>query len=358
MRLSRRGFLAAFPALLAAACSRPGSSAAPQTFATRGRNVQVLDPDLRLAVPRRAMAPSSVTGFADRFGVDVTFVPPLSAAQFARGTVDVVMVDQETLAGVIDQDQVEPIDKALVANRKLIGPPFDDPPFDRGNAHSVPKDYTVVGFAWAHRAGVRAPRTWAGLFRAAALLPHQVAVPDDPAVVVGAALVAAGHDWNSDSSSDLDDARAVLLPLRGLIEIEGTVETGRLHGRGAVIATGAGYAQPASGVRFVVPADGTVARPRLLCIPAFAPDPVSAHAWLNHVLDPLTAAADTEHTDRATPVQPAMYALPPALLATPAVFPPQVPPAPLTFLDISASGLEARADIWQEMVAAAGTRNR
>ena len=100
-----------------------------------------------------------------------------------------------------------------------------------------------------------------------------------------------------------------------------------------MLCTGLGFRDPGRGVRFVVPPEGTIARPRLLCIPPYAPDPVSAHAWLNHALDPLTAARDTIRTGRATPVGEAAFALPPALLANPAVFPPALPPVTLGFAE-------------------------
>ena len=119
-------------------------------------------------------------------------VAPRPGADFARGSVDVVLVDQETLAGLIDEKRVEPLDRTLITNRKLVEPPFDDPPFDSGSAHSVPKDYTVVGFALAARPGAAAPATWADLFALASTFPGRVAVPDDPAIVIGAALVATG----------------------------------------------------------------------------------------------------------------------------------------------------------------------
>jgi hypothetical protein len=349
VRLTRRQLLAAATPLVLAGCTRPGSSAAPQTFAARGPNAQVPDPELLLGVPRRSMAASSVPAFTERFKVKVTMVPPRPGAAFARGAVDVVLVDQETLAGLIDQKLVEPLDRTLIANRNLIDPPFDDPPFDPGGAHSVPKNYTVVGFALAARARAGAPSTWAEFFDLASIFPGQVAVPDDPVTVIGAALVATGHDWNSSAASDLDDAGSLLVPLRGRLVIGGSVDSGRLNGGLAVLCTGLAFRDPRPGVRFVVPSEGTVARPRLLCIPAYAPDPVSAHAWLNYALDPLVAARDSVRTGRATPVGAAAYALPPALLANPAVYPPPLPPVALGFSDASPAGLEARAAIWQDM---------
>ncbi len=116
-----------------------------------------------------------------------------------------------------------------------------------------------------------------------------------------------------------------------------------------------GFVTPPAGVRFVVPRDGTMARARCYCLPPFAPDPVSAHAWLNHTLDPAVAAAETRYTQRATPVGPAVYQLPASLLANEAVFPPALPAVPLTFSNVSPAGAQLRADLWQELTA---TRRR
>jgi spermidine/putrescine-binding protein len=349
VHLTRRQLLAAAGPLVLTGCAQLGSSAAPQTFAARGPNAQVPDPELLLGVPARSIAASSVPAFTQRFKVKVTMVPPQPVASLAPGAVDVVLVDQDTLVALIDEERVEPLDRTLIANRTLIEPPFDDPPFDSGGAHSIPKDYTVVGFAVAARPGAAGPASWAEFFDLASIFPGQVAVPDDPVAVIGAALVATGHDWNSSATTDLDDARALLGSLRPRLAIRGSVDRGRLGGGLAVLCTGLGFRQPGPGIRFVAPPEGTVARPRLLCIPPYAPDPVSAHAWLNHALDPLTAARDTVRTGRATPVGEASFALPPALLANPAVYPPALPPVILGLADTSATGLQARLDIWQDL---------
>jgi spermidine/putrescine-binding protein len=351
VRLTRRQLLVAAAPLAFAGCSRPGSSAAPQTFAERGPNAQVPDPQLLLAVPPSSMAASSVPDFTKRFKVKVAMVAPKPPGELPPGGADVMLVNPDTLTELIDQQQVEKLDRTLISNRAQIGAPFDDPPYDSGGAHSVPKDYTVVGFALAARAGARGPSTWAEFFDLASLFPHQVVVPDDPDVVVGAALVATGHDWNSTTTTDLDDARTLLASIRPGLVIEGSVDRSGLRGRLAALATGLGFRNPPRHVRFVVPPEGTIARPRLLCIPLYAPDPVSAHAWLNHALDPLTAAHDSVHTARATPVEDATFALPASLLVNPAVYPPALPPVALGLADTSDAAVDARGQIWQEIVA-------
>jgi spermidine/putrescine transport system substrate-binding protein len=336
--------------LLASACTRPGSSSSPQRFGRRlsGPNVQVLDRHLVLALPDRTVDPATVSSFVDDFGVKTRVVRGNLTDLTDVGATDVALVDDTTLASLVSRKLVEPIDRNLVANRKLLVAPFDNPPYDHGNHHGVVKDYMCCGFAVSGAAG---PTTWRGFFRLAKTLPNRVAVPPDPDMVIGAALTAAGHDWNSSSSSDLSDAAGILLPLRNSLVIAGTPERRELQAPlAAALCFGEGFVSPPAGVRFVVPAEGTLARARCYCIPAYAPDPVSAHAWLNHTLDPTIAAAETRFTQRATPVGPAVYQLPDAMLANQAVFPPALPQTPLTFSSLSPQAVIQRKQLWSELL--------
>ncbi len=345
--------------LLASACTRPGSSSAPQRFGTRlsGPNVQVLDRHLVLALPKDAVDPATVSSFAADFGVRTRVVQGRLNDLTDVGEADVALVDDATLASLVSRKLVEPIDRSLVANRKLLLPPFDNPPYDRGNRHGVAKDYVTAGFAVSTAAVAAPPSTWRGFFRLASTLPGRVAVPPDRDMVIGAALTAAGHDWNSSSSSDLSDAADILLPLRNALVIDGTVARRDLPPPlAAAMCLGLGFVTPPRHVRFVVPPEGTLARARCYCIPIYAPDPVSAHAWLNHTLDPSIAAAETLFTQRATPVGPAVYQLPASMLANEAVFPPALPQTQLTFASLDPQGVVLRAQLWAELLA--GRRRR
>ncbi len=344
--------------LLAGACTRPGSETAPQRFGSRlsGPNVQVLDRRLVLALPPGDVAPTTISSFTSELGVKVTVVPGRLDTVTDVGRSDVALIDDVTLAGLIQANLVEKIDRSLVSNAKLLLPPFDNPSYDHGGRHSVPKDYVTVGFAVSTLDVPVPPSTWSGFFHLSATFPGRVSVPPDRDVVIGAALTAAGHDWNSSSSSDMADAADILLPLREDLVIGGSMVRRRLGPPiVAALCYGVGFVTPPPGVRFVVPRDGTLARARCYCIPPFAPDPVSAHAWLNHTLDPAVAAAETRYTHRATPVGPALYQLPTSLLANEAVFPPALPPVPLSFTAVSPAGAQLRADLWQELTS---TRRR
>jgi spermidine/putrescine transport system substrate-binding protein len=340
--------------LLAGACTRPGSNSAPQRFgvAAARPNVQVLDPRLVLSLPAGVVAPTTISSFVEQFGVKVTVMPGRVGGLAGVGATDVTLTDDVTLGRLVSSKLVESIDRSLVSNRKLLLPPFDNPAYDRGNHHSVPKDYITAGFAYSVAAVPTPPSTWRGFFRLAASLPGQVAVPPDRDLVIGAALTAAGHDWNSSSSSDISDAADILLPLRSYLVIVGVVTRRRLPNTfAAALCFGQGFTAPPAGIRFAVPQDGSLVRARCYCVPIYAPDPVSAHAWLNHTLDPAVAAAETRYTGRATPVGPAVYQLPTALIANQAVFPPALPPTPLTFASVSVSGAQLRTDLWDELTA-------
>jgi spermidine/putrescine transport system substrate-binding protein len=342
--------------LLASACTRPGSNTAPQRFGAKaaGSNVQVLDPRVVLAVPQGAVAPATISSFERTLGVKVRITSDESSGEAIAGIgqTDVALTDDITLRRLIATKVVESLDRSLVANRKLLLPPFDNPSYDRGNRHSAPRDYVTAGVVYSTAEVFLPPATWHDFYRLAASLPGRVAVPPDPDLVIGAALAAAGHDWNSSSTSDISDAADILLPLRQDLVVAGTPARRRLpSGLAAALCFGHGFVSPPDGVRFVVPHDVTLARVRCYCIPVFAPDPVSAHAWLNHALDPTVAADEVRYTHRATPVGPAVYQLPTSLVANQAVFPPALPQTPITFSDVSETGAQLRADLWRSFTA-------
>lgn len=360
MPATRREFLAvAGSGLLAAACApRLGSNSGPQTIATSSDALppdQILEPELRLILPAHAVAPSTFTSFVRQTGVHLHVTPSpgdsqlqLDLAAGLQGEVDLILVEPSTVAAQVALGQLEALDRALLPNLRNLEPPFANPPYDPGGRHSVGYDYTTIGISLAAGVQLDPAATWKGLFTLAQQLPGQVAVPDDAATVLGAALVATGHSWNSDSNSDLAAAETLLQSLRGTLILNGPLATAQLGTATAAIVTSLTATGPAgSSGRYVVPLDGTVAAMRSFCIPLLAPDPVAAHAWLNHVLDPIAAAADVTESRRGTPLRGASYLVNPALLQDQTIFPPPQAMATLTLSTVSDPGMVAREAIWQ-----------
>lgn len=359
MRTTRRRFLAVTATgLVAGACSTDlGENHSPQTIATSSDALppdEVLEPRLRIVLPHGAIAPSTFASFTRLTGVHVTQALSPGDAELLielettlEGRVDLVLLDESTVASGVPLGRFETLDRALLPNLGNLESPFSNPPYDHASRHSIGLDYITVGIALAPGVRLAPPATWRGLFALAAISPGAVTVPDDPATVVGAALVARGHSWNSDASSDLADAGQLLRSVRNSLLVR-SGSPGAGYGSGlATVVTSAEAA--AANLRYVVPQDGTVATMRSLCIPTGASDPVSAHAWLNHVLDPITAAADVTYSRRSTPLRGASYLVSPSLLTDETVFPSAAALAKIGFATLTPAGLADRADLWNSV---------
>ena len=361
MQLSRRELLTAAIGLVATGCAvRPAAGSGPQTIASPEivtAQGQVLDPRLRLSLPDGAIDPVTVRQFEAETKVAVSVRRQtselrllLDLAAGAQGTLDVALVDAPTLTYLIQERLVEPIDRSLVPNLQWLSKPFNDPPFDRGGAHSVGKDYSVLGYAVSTDGLIQPANTWRGLFELAASVPGSVAVPDDATTVVGAALLASGHAWNATGRADLDDARRLLARARSGLDVGGSLDRRSIGGSHlAAICTGMGFRKRGERTKFVVPLEGTVIHMRSYCILALAPDPVSAHAWLNASLDPFTARRNVLATRIASPVGQTEYLLPSSVLNDPAIYPPASTGDQVHFANLPPAVAAARATVWDEV---------
>jgi spermidine/putrescine transport system substrate-binding protein len=360
MTLSRRELLVAATGLFATGCGIQSSGdPGPQTVGApvaAATELQTLDPSLALSLPPKAVSPASVSRFGSETGVHVTVVQQPATAAFydqlaagQQGRLDVALVDRDELSYLLTQGLVEPVDRSLVPNLRLLAAPFSNPPYDPGGAHSVAKDYRVIGFAVSVDGLVQPSDTWQGFYRLAAELPGRVAVPDDAEVVVGTALLSLGHSWSSSSAGDLADAHHLLAGLRSSL-----VVTRPAGGRGlgrhvAMVGPGNHFRRLRHGARFVVPNEGSVILMRSYCILGLAPNPVSAHAWLNSSLDPFQVRQDVMQSKYASPVSEAEYLLPDDILTNTAIYPPASVADRLRFSTVTAAGVAARQALWADV---------
>ena len=142
-----------------------------------------------------------------------------------------ILVSGDTLAYLVDSEQVEPLARKLIPNLSALRTPFDDSPDDSGLRHDVPASYDIVGVAVSPVALIES-ESWNALFSLAERHPGRVVVPDDADDVIGAVLVSLGHAWDSDSNSDLDDAADRLGELFPALRVLGRRPGGRAAGLG------------------------------------------------------------------------------------------------------------------------------
>jgi spermidine/putrescine-binding protein len=256
------------------------------------------------------------------------------------------------------------LDKALLPNLKNLDPKFLKPSYDpTGNFHVI-KDYGITMVFYMNTVVKDHPKTMLDFYN---LLPKYVSkgrtnVLDGAEEVVPLALMALGMDPNTDKSSDFDKVRKFLLGIR----------------KGVTTIDSSGYINDAIAGKIILSQgwNGDVRRiyqarkkqgditPVLLdgmsevwadnwCIPATAPDPVAAHAWINWLLEPATAVAEMNYHNYPIPIPTALSQMPASLKNDPLFN----VPAKYTnnykyILNVSPSVVNQRTQIYGEFKAA------
>jgi spermidine/putrescine transport system substrate-binding protein len=356
---TRREFLASASLLLTGAgCLGRGASSVETFGSGFVSHDQQLEKNLLIAAAGGDVPAFAVSEFRERTGVRVRTESAgtdenllLRLAAGGYGQFDIIMVGADALGYLVQSAQVEPLARSLVPGLSLLQPPFDDSPDDGGLRHDVPAWYETVGVAAQATAPLEAD-SWAAFFTLAERHPGRVVVPDDPDQVIGAVLVSLGHAWDSDSSGDLDDASTRLDEVFPGLRVLGRHAPSAVAGGRRPLATLArseDYRTPVGGMRFFLPQEGSALVVRSYCIPAYAPHPVAAHAWLQNWLQPVVEAGSMSQLQISVPLAQSRTLVDPALGANQAICPPLPALAKSIQPAISDDGAAARAEIWSEL---------
>jgi spermidine/putrescine-binding protein len=164
-----------------------------------------------------------------------------------------------------------------------------------------------------------------------------------------------GKSLNSVEKEDLDEARKILLDMAPhILALDSDTYQDKLASEEAVLCLGwTGpivelRADPATeDIKYVVPSEGSLYWLDTWVMIADAPNPNAAYAFLNFIHDPEVQAEETNFNGYGTPNDEAKKYIDPAVLADPAIFPPDDVMANLEGA-VDTSGNEQRIDIWQE----------
>ncbi len=221
----------------------------------------------------------------------------------------------------------------LASSGDLLPLDHDSLPFDRlsnwsvsalhdpGCRWSVPFAFGTTGYLTRDEGA----SSWHDLFDPSPW--RRVGMLDEVREVVGAALIAAGHDPNETSERALGAARALLRRQRPCVarydsdDFISPVVSGELSIHQAWSGPAARVARRSSGLRYVVPDEGAVLWITTAAIPASAPGSVVSTALLRELMAPDIAALTTLETGFATPNEPARLQLPKDLRDDERLFP-------------------------------------
>lgn len=211
---------------------------------------------------------------------------------------------------------------------------------DPDNAHSVPYMTFTIGLGYnvakvTEALGADAELdTWDLLFdpeTSAKLASCGIAVLDSPTEVVGTALNYLGLDPNSESAEDLAKAEELLTAVKPniryfhssqYIDDLGNGEICLALGYSGDVFIAADNAADGVEVGYSIPREGSATLMDLLAIPADAPNPDNAHAFINYIMEPQVVAAITNYVYYANPNLKATEFVDDEVKDNPGIYPP------------------------------------
>jgi spermidine/putrescine transport system substrate-binding protein len=209
---------------------------------------------------------------------------------------DVVFPSSYAVEKLILAQQLKPMIRERVPNIGHVPAVMRNPPFDAGLRHCVPYIWTMLGLGvLVDGVDVAREPDLSALF---SVKGPKVVMPDDPRATIGMALKLLGRSPSSQKPADLEAAKELLLrqlprvldyvddPAQSLakrsvrMSLAWSTEVFELRNRDP-------------DVRFVVPREGTLFYVDYACVLGRSQQADVAFAFINHLLDPYTAAEIT-----------------------------------------------------------------
>lgn len=256
---------------------------------------------------------------------------------------DVVVPTANFLERQIKAGVFRKLDPALLPNLKNMDPVISDRValHDPGNQHAVTYMWGTTGFGYnvkaiTERLGAMPTDTWALFFDPAVvsrLADCGVSLLDAPTDVMATALKYLGLDPNSESPDDLARAEELMATIRPhiryfhssqYIDDLANGETCLAMGYSGDILQAADRAAEAKQgveVQYVIPKEGAVVWFDMLAIPADAPHPENAHAFIDFVMRPQIAADISNYVLYANANKASLPLVDEAVRNNPSVYP-------------------------------------
>jgi putrescine transport system substrate-binding protein len=297
------------------------------------------------------IAEDTVAKFEAETGIDVTYDvydsnETLEAKLLAGNSgYDIVVPTSSFMQRQISAGVYQELDKSLLPNLANMDPELmaKAAGYDPDNAHSVVWMWGTVGIGYnveavRERLGDDAPTdSWALVFDpqyAEKLADCGISFLDAPSDMLQSAMAFAGVDPTSTDPADLEKGAEVLMAIRPFVRYfhssqyisdlangEVCVSVG-FSGDVFIAAARAEEAGNGIEVAYSVPDEGAQLWFDMMGIPADAPNPEAAHAWINFVMQPQITADITNYVWYANANAASMDLVDPEIANDPAIFPP------------------------------------
>ena len=248
----------------------------------------------------------------------------LLAKLHAGGTgYDIVVPSQNAVGELIQEGGLMKLDFNLIPNIKNLDPKFRKPNFDPTGEFHVIKDFGITMFFYQNTIVKPAtePKTMKDFYELlnANVSKGRTNVLDGAEEVVPLAAMALGYSANTDDQAELDDTQKFLISIRkGVTTISSFGYINDASAGKIILSQGWNgdvrrilKARKKQGdITAVLPTGKSEVWADSWCVPATAPHPVAAHAWINFLLEPTTAVTEMEYHSYPIPMPTAIDQMP------------------------------------------------
>ena len=314
--------------------------------------------------------PDTIPNFEEEFGVKVIFdtYPGnehlLAKLQAGGARYDVVFPTHNFVPIHIGQGLLEPLDLENIPDLNNSMPRFLDTSVDPGNKYTVPYLWGMTALAHNTKYTKGDPNidSWALMFESGPeRYSGKLAFTDEREEVIATALAYLGYSVNSRNKKELLEAGEVLIKIKPHVKAfyPGADETKALIVEDIIVGhewngevLKASRKNPA--VEWLLPKEGGTAWFDCMAIVKGAPHKFTAETFINYMLRPEVAAANSDEGGYATANQKAVEQFVPAEIAqNPAIYPTAKELARLEFLAVIPDDiLPVYDDIWTRLLGA------
>jgi spermidine/putrescine transport system substrate-binding protein len=271
---------------------------------------------------------------------------------------DVMVPTNDNLERMIKANMVMPLDRSKLPNFKNLDPVFQEAAFDPGRKHSVPYLWGTVGIGYRKSKVEGTIDSWKTVFEDPKYA-GRLALLDDAKIVIGSALKYIGQSLNTTDPAALKKVEELLIAGKQNVKVFAKDNGQDLLASGDVDVTmeyNGDILQVMAeddDLSYVVPTEGAEMWQDCLAIPAGAPRPENAHAFINFIMDPEVEAGIAKTVQYATPNAEAKKLMDKEYIENPAIFPPPEVVAkcePALYLGEDVT--KARDEVWTRVKAA------
>lgn len=278
---------------------------------------------------------SVIDGFTKETGIKVNYETYSSNEEMLAKLVsgaqryDLIQPAEYTIEALLKENQLRPVDWSKVPNIKNIDPKFKNQPHDPQQKYTVPWMAGSVGIVVNSDKVKDDIKGYKDVFQKK--YEGRIVVLDDPREIVTWALASVGKGPNDVTPETLAQVKPVLqewLPLVKVYDsdspktalLNGDVDLGVVwSGEGALL-----YNADRK-FKYILPAEGAHGFIDSLAIPANAPNPDGAMAFMNYILRPEVSKIISADFPYTNPNTEARKLLSPEELSNPASYPPGNP---------------------------------